>query len=217
MLATNIFECRTIVLPQVVGAVTTRMTEFQFSRCHRPDELKHAWLRALHREDVDELKVVYVCSKHFREEDIEYIHRVPNGDGSYREKPRSRPKLIEGAVPAILPECPLYYSSHSTNKRSRLSRECNDDKLLNQALTLIFKSEVEENERFNIQSFQELQDKLYFLYIHKTWSLWYPDECTLIIMRPGFHNRNIEVDTYLSVEFDLSVKAYFKGEMFSIS
>ena len=43
------------------------------------------------------------------------------------------------------------------------------------------------------------------------------DECTLIIMRPGFHNRNIEVDTYFSVEFDLSVKAYFKGEMFSIS
>ena len=78
----------------------------------RPDELKHAWLRALRREDVDELKVVYVCSK----------HRVPNGDGSYRETPRSRPKLKEGAVPAILPGCPLYYSSHSTNKRSRLSR-----------------------------------------------------------------------------------------------
>ena len=44
-----------------------------------------------------------------------------------------------------------------------------------------------------------------------------PDECTLIIMHPGFQNRNIEVDTYLSVEFDLSVKAYFKGEMISIS
>ena len=84
-------------------------------------------------------------------------------------------------------------------------------------MTLSLKSEVEENERFKIQSFQELQDKLPFLSIHKTWSLWYPDECTLILMRPGFHDRKIEVDTYLSVEFDLSVKAYFKGEMFSIS
>ena len=36
-------------------------------------------------------------------------------------------------------------------------------------------------------------------------------------MRPGFHNRKIYVDTYLSVQFDLSVKAYFKGEIFSIS
>ena len=92
-----------------------------FKMALRPDELKHAWLRALHR-DVDELKVVYVGSKHFREEDIEYMHRVPNGDGSYREMPRSRPKQKEGAVPAIQPGCPLYYSSHSTNKRSRLSR-----------------------------------------------------------------------------------------------
>ena len=34
VLATNIFECRTIVLPQAAGAITTRKTEFQFSRCH---------------------------------------------------------------------------------------------------------------------------------------------------------------------------------------
>ena len=61
----------------------------------KPDELKHAWLRALYREDVDELKVVYVCSKHFQ-----YTHKVPNGDGIYREMPRSRPKLKDGAVPA---------------------------------------------------------------------------------------------------------------------
>ena len=115
------------------------------------------------------------------------MHRVPNGGGSYREMPRSRPKLKEGAVPAILPGCPLYYSSHSNNKRSRLSRECKDDELLNQ---LSLKSEVEENERFMIQSFQEFQDKLPFLSIHKTWSLWYPDEYTLIIRRPGFHDRN---------------------------
>ena len=45
---------------------------------------------------------------------------------------------------------------------TRLSREF-DDGLLNQAVTL--KSEVEENERFKIQSFQELQDKLPFLFM----------------------------------------------------
>ena len=53
----------------------------------KPDELKHAWLRALHRDYIDELKLVYVCTKHFRED------KVLNGDGSYREILRSRPKL----------------------------------------------------------------------------------------------------------------------------
>ena len=52
-----------------------------------PDQLRHAWLRALHRDDIDKLKVVYVCVKHFRDEDVEYTHRVPNGDVSYQEIP----------------------------------------------------------------------------------------------------------------------------------
>ena len=59
----------------------------------KPDELRHAWLRALHRDDIYELKIVYVCSKHFRDNEVETTHKVPNGDGSYREIPRSRPKL----------------------------------------------------------------------------------------------------------------------------
>ena len=33
-----------------------------FKMPEKPDKLKHAWFRALHRDDIDELKVVYVCS-----------------------------------------------------------------------------------------------------------------------------------------------------------
>ena len=51
----------------------------------KPDELQHAWLRALHRDDIDELKVVYVCSKHFRDGEVETTHKVSNGDGSYQK------------------------------------------------------------------------------------------------------------------------------------
>ena len=96
---------------------TDRMPVFTMPQ--KPDQLRHAWLRALHREDRDYLKVVYVFSKHFRKDEIETTHRVPNGDGSYREIPRSRPKLKDGTVPTILPGCPSYYSApHSTTKRS---------------------------------------------------------------------------------------------------
>ena len=68
-----------------------------------PDQLRHAWFRALHRDDIDKLKVVYICKKHFRDEHVGYTHRVPNGDGSYREIPRSKLKLKEDTVPSILP------------------------------------------------------------------------------------------------------------------
>ena len=55
------------------------------------DEQRQSWLRTLHREDLDYLKTVFVCLKHFREEDIEYTHKVPNGEGTYRELPRKNP------------------------------------------------------------------------------------------------------------------------------
>ena len=117
-----------------------------FKMPQKPDELRHAWLRALHRDDIDELKVVYVCSKHFREDEVQTTHKVPNGDGSYREIPRNRPKLKYGAVPTILPGCPRYYSSHTATKRTRLCLEDKDDELLYQSVKLSLESDVEEND-----------------------------------------------------------------------
>ena len=40
-----------------------------------PPELRHAWIRALHRNDNSDLKIV--CAKHIQKEDIEYFHMVP--------------------------------------------------------------------------------------------------------------------------------------------
>ena len=69
-----------------------------------------------------------------------------------------------------------------------------------------------------IKDFQDLQDKLPSLSLSKIWSIWYPNERTLVFMRPGFDNAvTIQVDVYLIVEFDLSIKAYQKGEIFPLS
>ena len=93
-----------------------------FQMPKQPDRLRHSWLRALDREDVGDLKTVYVCSKHFNEGDIEYTHRLPNGEGNYQEIPRKHLKLKEGgAVLSILPGCPAYYSTQPTTMRRRLS------------------------------------------------------------------------------------------------
>ena len=84
-------------------------------------------------------------------------------------------------------------------------------------MTLSLRSENEENESFVVKSFLDLQDKLPSLSIPKTWSLWYPDERTLIFMRPNLENCKILVDVYLLVEFDLFIKANRKVENVSIS
>ena len=168
-------------------------------------------------DDIDELKVVYVRSKHSREGEVETTHKVPNGDGSYREILRSCPKLKDGAVPTILPGCPAYYSSHSATKRTRLSIDDTDDELLYQAVTLSLEAEVEENEKFRIQNLHDLQAKLHFISIANIWSTWYPDEYTLIFLRPRIDSSKIQVNTYLSIEFDLFLKAYHNGVTFPIS
>ena len=84
-------------------------------------------------------------------------------------------------------------------------------------MNLSLTSNAEENDKFQISTMQDLQAKLPFLSISKTWSIWYPNPHTLIFMRPGLDNNSISVDTYLLVEFDLSVKAYHRGEILQIS
>ncbi|KAI6654424.1 hypothetical protein LOD99_820 [Oopsacas minuta] len=122
MLATS-RSCPSRVLHQVV---------------QKPDEVRHARLRTLHRDDIDELKVVYVCSKHFREDEVKTTHRVPK-DKLSRDT-RNRPKLMElyqlyyGEV--------SYYSTHPSVKRSRFFLENKDGKLLNKAVSLTLESGV---------------------------------------------------------------------------
>ena len=92
-----------------------------------------------------------------------------------------------------------------------------DDELLYQAVSLNLEAEVEENEKFRIQNLHDLQAKLHFISIANIWSTWYPVEYTLIFLRPRIDSSKIEVNTYLSIESDLSLKAYHNGVTFPIS
>ena len=68
---------------------------------------------ALHYENIDHLKVFNVCIKHFRGEDVELLHKLPNGDGTFTEIPPGKLKLKDDTVHCLLPGCPSYYSSTS--------------------------------------------------------------------------------------------------------
>ena len=153
-----------------------------------------------------------MCVNHFRQEDVEYTHKVRNGYVTYREIPRVNPKLKDGAVPVFLPGHPSICSqSIASTKRRRVSPTSKDEEMFNEALTLLLASESEEKEKYQFYCFQDIQAKLPLLSIPKTWSLWYLDYHSLIYMLPLLTEHNIIVNTHILVSFDLSVRAYRNG------
>ena len=64
-----------------------------FSLPKSPD-IADKWRRAICREGAFELKSVYVCIKHFREEDILRTFEIHQGDGSIQNTERSKLKLL---------------------------------------------------------------------------------------------------------------------------
>lgn len=177
-----------------------------------PPELKRAWIRALHREDIDRLKVVNVCIKHFREEDVEYFHEVPNGDGTFTSVPRDKLKLKEGAIPSLLPGCPSYYSSTSTRKRTRLSYESKEKEMLNQTIQLSLKSESEAKHKFIIRNLQDLKAKLNYIVLPDNWLVWHTVNSSTRFILPRLVEKTISVDLYLEINSFLSVSAWFDGQ-----
>ena len=77
----------------------------------KPDDLRHRWLQVLRRDDLQSFKGVYVCVNHFRQEDVEYTHKVPNGDGTYREIPRVNPKAKRWCRSSFSTMTPFYLFS----------------------------------------------------------------------------------------------------------
>ena len=181
-----------------------------------PPELKQAWIRALRRDDINDMKVVRVCIKHFKEEDIETTHRVPKGDGTFMEVPRARPKLKEGAVPCLLPGCPSDYSTTSKTKRSRLSYESKEEELLNRTIQMSLTSETEETVKYKVNTLQDVIDKLTLISLPNNWLVWYRDNLTTFIL-PILIEQNISVDLYLEINCFLSANAFTNGRNISIT
>ena len=69
-------------------------------------------------------------------------------------------------------------------------------------------SNIDENEWFILRSFEEFQDKLPPISISNVWSYWYLNPNSLIFMPPRLDNNKIQVNIYMKVEIDLSVRAY---------
>ena len=187
-----------------------------FKMPESPPDLKYAWTRALHREDIGDLKAVFVCIKHFQKEDIDSTFKVPKGDGTFTEVPRVKPMLKEGTVPSLLPGCPAYYSTKST-KRTRLSYDEKEEDLMNQTLQLSLRSESEEKRKFIVNSLKDLKDKLTLISLPNSWFVWFRDENNITFALAKMTERNMSVNLYLEINSYLSTSAYFHGQNIPVS
>ncbi|KAI6658356.1 hypothetical protein LOD99_11071 [Oopsacas minuta] len=134
-------------------------------------ELREKWLRALHREDIKDLKNVFVWSNHFRTEDVITEMDMPQPDGSLQNISR-RPILHKNAIPCLLPSC-LKYPSSSSPKPERLDRGKIESKLFSQALEQSLDLHKAEYSKFGVKSLGELKCKLEEFELPSSWVKWF--------------------------------------------
>ena len=98
-----------------------------------PPELVNSRLRALCREDIRELKNVFLCFKQFLDENIQSSFSILQPDGSYLEVP-AKPKLHKEAVSRFLPCCSPHFSSSSDSKQPKFDRSLREQQLIDTAI-----------------------------------------------------------------------------------
>ena len=110
-----------------VGVITRENRILQYLSC------QVVRLSALCREDVRDLKNVFLCSKHFLDEDIKTSFSILQSDGSYLEVP-GKPNLHKRAVPSLLPGYPPHLFSSSDTKQPRFDRSLREQRMIDTAI-----------------------------------------------------------------------------------
>ena len=67
---------------------------------HWSKEVKEEWRRFLHRDDAWELAKVFICLKHFSDNDVLLHFDIPMGDGTVKKVPR-KPGLRKNDIDEI--------------------------------------------------------------------------------------------------------------------
>ena len=183
-----------------------------------PDRVAQ-WKRALCRDNIDEIQNIYVCIKHFRDEDVETHFAIPQQDGSIKKVKRDILKLHQAAIPQFLPGCPSYLSTHSL-KPTRLDSSVKDRHLLEVALKLSMEQQQLDNEKFKVSSFSDLQFKLNSLVVPKHWLLWTSEASTLHLIRPtstSHINGAPSIQCSLTIDESLYTKGFYDSNRISLS
>ena len=130
-----------------------------FQLPNKPQELRQECIKALHRENVAELKHIFVCVDHSRYEDIERVYKVPNLDGTYEEIPLGQPRLLTEEIPTILTAWISYYSIPSA-PILLLSLDSKEEEQFTKAMQASHTWQMAEENTYQVETLKDL--KLWF-------------------------------------------------------
>ena len=154
-----------------------------------PPQLVTKWKSFLHRENIEDIKNIHVCLKHFHDEDVETYFVIPQPDGTNLEVKRTVPRLHRDAVPKFLPGCPSYLSV-LTKTQTRFDHCAKERDQLDVAITLSLKQQQKDEERFKVSTLCELNSKVNNLTLPEDWLLCYLGMNQLHFIKPSISNEN---------------------------
>ncbi|XP_046400876.1 THAP domain-containing protein 1-like [Ischnura elegans] len=135
-------------------------------------ELHRKWLHAIRRKDFTPTKNNKVCELHFKTSDLRKETAVfDESTGREIRVPLMVPRLVEGAIPSQLPNCPSYLSAASFSRESPDSKRTRMEQT---ALAIAMTDSILENElhkeKKTFHSLVELKNKMQFI-DSKFWSV----------------------------------------------
>ena len=189
-----------------------------FKMPNRPPHIVSQWKRFLHREFIEEIRKIYVCLKHFRDEDVEFFFNIPQPDGSILQEKRNLPRLRPLAVPRFLPGCPSYLSNPTqcapTTPSTRLDLNTKDRDFLALGMELSMEQKKLDEEKFQILGFDDFKSKLFHISLPKQWILWPSDENQLHLIKPAISDVTGAhyIECSLSINESLCTKGFYNNK-----
>ncbi|XP_067127710.1 THAP domain-containing protein 1-like [Centruroides vittatus] len=174
-------------------------------------ELQSQWIRAICRENFVPTKYSKVCELHFHDHEIE--RTACDYDSKTGEKltvTLNHPRLVEGAVPSKLPNCPKYLS----DKKTAVAREApskRKERLENEALKATIQESVTSFNHYvnttTFANFQEMKDKLYSNAerFPKEWIMISRENCISIVLLSDTQNVKVLCSVQINQELIVSV------------
>ena len=124
---------------------------------------------------------VFICAKHFSDNDVLLHFYIPMGDGTVKKVSR-KPGLRKNAKPVNLPNCPSYLQGSSEHP-DRLDRDDIDIRHFHQALELSRAEHKKEGDTFSVSDIDEIQLKYSTLNLSENWMYIRSSQTTLHICK----------------------------------
>ena len=159
-------------------------------------ELVNRLLRSLCREYIGYLlKNVFVCSKHFLDEELQTSYSNCQPDGSYLEV-HAKPKLHKEAVQRFLHNCPPLLSSSTDTIHLRFDISLREHQLVDTAIGRSLIPFKKDKELFQITTLQELVSKTKPSDLHNNWLVWSCEDDSFNLIKL-FSKKQVEDNTSL--------------------